>query len=124
MFMLSEGRLLVAGLVAWAVGAGLLRGAGHLLLPPALVPAAVLLAITVIAFAALAHFLFRHIPPATRGSGALALILPTLVLDGFSAVFFPQVFPNLPEAVVGVFAGWMMLSCAGVAIGTLLHSSR
>ena len=124
MFMLVERRLLCAGVAASAVGAGILRALGHLLLPRTAATAALLLAFTVIACTALAQFLFRDIPADTRASTALVIILPTLVLDGFSAVFFPQVFPNIPADAVGVFAGWMMACCAGVALGTFPRPAR
>ena len=123
MFILRQ-RPLLAGFAAWAVGAGLLRGLGHLVMPRTAAPAALLLAVTVVAFAAVAHFVFRDIPAATRASTALLFMQPTLVLDGFSAVFFTQVFPNIPPEAAGVFAGWMMASCAGVALGTFAYPAQ
>jgi hypothetical protein len=48
------------------------------------------------------------------------LILPTLLLDPWSALLFPRVFPHLPTCVAGAFGGWMLVSCAGVLAGALL----
>ena len=48
---------------------------------------------------------------------ALALLLPTLLLDPFSSAFFTRVFPNMPADNAGVFGGWMLISCAGGLLG-------
>jgi len=52
--------------------------------------------------------------------GALSIALPTLVLDPFSASFFPLVFPNMAPGVAGVFGGWMLWCCAGALIGVTI----
>jgi hypothetical protein len=49
--------------------------------------------------------------------GALAVALPTLLLDPFSSAFFPVVFPNTAPEVAGVFGGWMLWCCAGAFVG-------
>jgi hypothetical protein len=46
------------------------------------------------------------------------------VLDPFSSVFFPFVFPNMSPAVAGVFGGWMLWCCAGALIGAMVQSRR
>ena len=53
-------------------------------------------------------------------SGAVALLLPTLLLDPFSSAFFPVVFPNMAREVAGVFGGWMLCCCAGALAGAAL----
>jgi hypothetical protein len=53
--------------------------------------------------------------------GALAIALPTLLLDPFSSAFFPFVFPNMAPEVAGVFGGWMLWCCAGGLVGATIH---
>ena len=55
----------------------------------------------------------RPLGRATASLAVIALLLPTLSLDAFSAAFFPAVFPNLPASGAGVFGGWMLICCAG-----------
>jgi hypothetical protein len=70
------------------------------------------------------------IPGICRGMGlereswfkaTAALILPTLLLDPFSCVFFAKVFPNVDPAAVGVFGGWMLICCGGAVAGVWLR---
>jgi hypothetical protein len=49
-----------------------------------------------------------------------ALILPTLLLDPFSCVFFAFAFPNVHPAAAGVFGGWMLICCGGGVAGVWL----
>jgi hypothetical protein len=60
---------------------------------------------------------WRRVPPAERPSAVTALILPTLILDPFSALFYSRVFPNLDPASAGAFGGWMLACCAGAVLG-------
>jgi hypothetical protein len=57
-------------------------------------------------------------------TGAVSLLLPTLLLDPFSSAFFPVVFPNMSPQVAGVFAGWMLWCCAGALVGVSFHSGK
>ena len=41
------------------------------------------------------------------------LMLPTLLLDPLSCVFFADVFPNVDPAAAGEFGGWMLTCCGG-----------
>jgi len=45
------------------------------------------------------------------------LILPTAILDPFSCLFFPRVFPNVDPAAAGIFGGWMLICCGGAIAG-------
>jgi len=54
---------------------------------------------------------------------AIAVLIPTLVLDPFASAFFPQVFPNLSPDAGGLFGGWMLICCAGGLIGVTIRSS-
>jgi hypothetical protein len=57
-------------------------------------------------------------------AGAVAIALPTLLLDPFSTIFFPVVFPNMAPEMAGVFGGWMLWCCAGALVGGVLQRSR
>jgi hypothetical protein len=57
-------------------------------------------------------------------AAAVALLLPTLLLDPFSSAFFPLVFPNIPREAAGVFGGWMLWCCATGLAGVTLTRSR
>lgn len=54
-------------------------------------------------------------------SGAMAVVLPTLLLDPVSCVFFPVVFPNIQPSAVGLFGGWILWCCAGAFVGVALR---
>jgi hypothetical protein len=118
--MFIKPRLLTAGLVLWLVGTAALRFAGHRLLPPGHPIVAIVL---LVAGAAGSAWLVRHLCASAQLSredwlaGAVAIVLPTLCLDAFSATFFPAVFPNIAPAAAGFFGGWMLACCAGGLIG-------
>src|SRR5258706_748031 len=96
-------RLFLYGLVIWAAATLLLRIAGQYILRPG--DTGGTLVLFAISFPAMA-FVARRL--CTGPAGAIALALPTLLLDPFSSAFFPVVFPNLSPEVAGVF-GWLML---------------
>ena len=52
------------------------------------------------------------------------LMLPTLLLDAFSCAFFTTVYPNVNPAAAGAFGGWMLIFCAGAAVGAWAHQWR
>jgi hypothetical protein len=55
--------------------------------------------------------------PRERWPAAVTLfILPTLVLDAFTAAFFPAVFPNLSPAAAPTFGALMLISAAGAVV--------
>jgi hypothetical protein len=56
--------------------------------------------------------------------GAFSVALPTLLLDPFSSVFFPVVFPNMRPEVAGVFGGWILWCCAGAFVGASIHQRK
>ena len=112
-------RLFLYGLVIWAAATLALRFAGQYILRPGdTVGTLLLFAISFPAMALLSRRLCEG--PA----GAVALALPTLLLDPFSSVFFPVVFPNMSPQVAGVFGGWMLWCCAGALIGATRSVSR
>jgi hypothetical protein len=65
-----------------------------------------------------------HLPREQFLAGAVCVALPTLLLDPFSCVFFPALFPNMSPLVAGVFGGWLLWCCAGAVLGALIPQWR
>ena len=118
-------RLCLTGFVIWFGATLVLRFAGQYLLHPGRTP--------VLLFAAsfpLMAWIVRGICkdsrlPADRWpAGAMSVALPTLLLDPFSSVFFPVVFPNIAPQMAGVFGGWMLWCCAGAFAGVAMGRAQ
>jgi Family of unknown function (DUF5367) len=116
--------LALVGLAFWLIGTIVLRlGGQYLLHAGAGVRTVVLLVVSFVLFAAVARLLCRlfALPQDQWLAGAVSLVMPTLVLDPFSAAFFSAVFPNIPSAAAGVFGGWMLACCAGAFAGVMVR---
>jgi hypothetical protein len=119
-------RYLFRGFVLWLVGTVVLRVVPAGWIPPDRTGSAVIVVVAfyvasfVLMFFALGRPIVRALPPADARLALLALILPTLTLDAFSAAFFASAFPNLPGTAAGVFGGWMLVCCAGCAAAAFL----
>jgi hypothetical protein len=117
-------RLLLYGLVIWVAATVTLRMTGqHFLRPGDWRGALSLFAISFPLMAWLVRRLCRgvQLPPEQWPAGAIAVALPTLLLDPFSSAFFPVVFPNMVPEVAGVFGGWMLWCCAGALVGVTIR---
>src|SRR5262249_12964375 len=115
-------RLLGTGAIIWVVATAYLRLDGERLLHPRRWPATLFLfVVSFVAMALLARRLCQRaqLPRNEWVGGAVALALPTLLLDPFSSAFFPQTFPNIAPEMAGVFGGWMLVCCAGALVGVL-----
>ena len=113
-------RLLRTGFIIWLGATLALRLAGqHLLRPGDWKGTLILFAVTFPLMAWLVRRLCAGagLPQGEWVSGAVSLLLPTLLLDPFSSAFFPIVFPNMSPQVAGVFGGWMLCCCAGALVG-------
>jgi hypothetical protein len=114
-------RFVRTGLALWAVGTIALRLGGQFLLHPVAGPRTlVLFAASFVVFALVARRLCRPLPDDRRLAAGVSLVMPTLLLDPFSAAFFPVVFPNIPAGAAGVFGGWMLACCAGALTGVII----
>jgi len=113
------GRIALAGLLLWIAGTVLIRVAGDGLLSgdPARIVA--LYAISFVAMALIVPRICRRFAPKDHSAieAATVLILPTLLLDPFSCVFFTRVFPNITPVAAGAFGGWMLICCGGAVAG-------
>jgi hypothetical protein len=120
-------RLVRIGFVIWLGATLALRfGGQHLLRPGDWTGTLVLFAVTFPLMAWLVRRLCARagLPQAEWVSGAISLLLPTLLLDPFSSAFFPIVFPNMSPQMAGVFGGWMLWCCAGALVGVSFHSGE
>jgi len=117
-------RPFLCGLAIWIVGTLALRLFGQrLLLPGHWTRTLLLFAISFPAMAWVARRLCRRfqLPRDQWPAGAIAIALPTLLLDPFSSAFFPAVFPNIAPEAAGLFGGWMLLCCAGGLAGSVVR---
>jgi Family of unknown function (DUF5367) len=114
-------RLLLVGFLVWLIGTALIRWAlPRLPAPEQTLPILALYAASFGAvFVVVRRGLTRSLEPSAARGAAIALLLPTLILDAFASAFFSTVYPNLPADVAGVFAGWMMMCCAGGLVAVL-----
>jgi hypothetical protein len=119
-------RCFLTGFVIWLVATIVLRFAGQYILhPTSLVAIAVLLLASFPLMALVARRVCSDagIPREDWPAAGIFLVMPTLVLDTFSTVFFPVVFPNIAPQAAGLFGGWMLCCCAGALVG-VINGSR
>jgi hypothetical protein len=117
-------RALLLGIVLWLVGTVGIRLGGQALLSPDH-PAH-----TLLVYAVSFVLMFFLIPRVCRRfeaekdarlRAAALLILPTLILDPFSCLYFAHAFPNINPASAGAFGGWMLICCAGALVGVWIR---
>jgi hypothetical protein len=113
-------RALWFGLALWIAGTVGIRVSGGTILRPHDVGRTILLyAASFAVMALIAPRIFRRLRLARESwpAAATMLILPTLLLDPFSCLFFGTVFPRADPAAAGVFGGWMLICGGGAVIG-------
>ena len=119
--------LFLYGLTIWGAATLALRLAGqHILHPGDWGGTIVLFAFSFPLMAWLIRRLCHRsgLPPEQWLAGAVSVALPTLLLDPFSSVFFPIVFPNMAPQVAGTFGGWMLWCCAGALVGVAVRAGK
>ena len=113
-------RILRIGVLLWLVGTVAIRLAGQRLLHSGRPYATLILyLISFLLMALLAPRIFRRVGVQKDSwpAAATLLMLPTLLLDPFSCIFFTTIFSNVEPGAAGVFGGWMLICCAGVVVG-------
>ena len=120
-------RLFLCGLGIWLVATVALRVAGQRLLHPGNWKGTLIL--FAVSFPLMSWVVRRlcsrfQLPREEWLGGALAVALPTLLLDPFTSAFFPVVFPNMAPEVAGVFGGWMLWCCAGAFVGVSVRRAK
>jgi uncharacterized protein DUF5367 len=104
-------RVATTGFVIWLMATIALRLGGQWLLNPASGAAiASLLAISGPVMFVLPRWVFGGLAldRDRYASAAIALVAPGMILDTISAIWFPQVFPNMRPDAAGLFGGWLL----------------
>ena len=113
-------RIFIVGIVIWLAASIVLRLAGQYLLHP---DNPIAIALLLVASFPLMAWIARRIcadakmPREQWPAAAIFLVLPSLVLDTFSAAFFATVYPNISPAAAGLFGGWILCCCGGALLG-------
>ena len=113
-------RALKFGGLLWAAGTIAIRLAGqHLLRPHRVLPTTLLYLISFMLMAWIVPRICQRLQLERElwFKATTLLILPTVILDPFSCLFFPRVFPNVDLAAAGIFGGWMLICCGGAIAG-------
>jgi hypothetical protein len=112
-------RPLLAGAALWLIGTLVFRFGGPATLHPptaARTIPAYLVNFFLAGLAVRVAFPWLGLPRERWPAAVTLFILPTLVLDAFTAAFFPAVFPNLSPAAAPTFGGLMLISAAGAVV--------
>lgn len=118
-------RAFVTGILIWFAGTATIRLWGqHLLRPGDSTRTLLLYLLSFAAMLVLIPLLCRWLGLGKNSwlRATALLILPTLILDPFSCLFFSTLFPNINPAAAGTFGGWMLICCGGGVVGALLKS--
>ena len=112
-------RMVIIGFIIWAAATIALRLGGQYVFGR--VPVLLLLLITIPVMAFLAVVLLRRVTTTEqRALGAIALIVPGMLLDPISAIWFPLVFPNIRPDAAGAFGGWLLVCNVVVLLTAVL----
>jgi hypothetical protein len=117
-------RVALLGLVIWIAGTVAIRLIGqHLLQPRHAAFTIALYAASFVAMVILVRWIFGllRLPRESWPLAATILIAPTLILDPFSCLFFPTLFPNIDPSAAGLFGGCMLICCGGGVAGSWLR---
>ena len=112
------------GIALWIAGTIGIRFSGHRLLrPDHTVQTLLLYGASFVIMAVLIPRICRRLGLAndSRFRAATLLMLPTLMLDPFSCLYFARIFPNLDPGSAGAFGGWMLILCAGAVVGVWIR---
>jgi uncharacterized protein DUF5367 len=113
-------RIALLGIGIYVAGTVAIRLIGEKLLQPGAVAETLsLYAVSFILTAFLVRLICRRLVASKEdwAEATTLLVLPTLILDPFSCLFFSSAFPNLDPAAAGLFGGWMLICCGGGVTG-------
>jgi hypothetical protein len=105
-------RIVILGVSIWLIATLALRFWGQHLFNPSSIPSiAILLVGSAPLMFLLPRWIFRRqaVPPADRALAAIALVAPGMMLDTFSTIWFPLVFPNIRPDAGALFGGWLLM---------------
>ena len=110
-------RIILTGFMIWLLATVALRFWGQYLFHSGSTRSiAILLACSVPLMIVLPRWIFRHRTPETRAVAAIALVAPGMLLDTFTTIWFPVVFPNISAGAAALFGGWLLLCNVTVLI--------
>ena len=118
-------RVLIFGLLIWIAGTAGIRLIGEVLLrPDDIARTLALYGVSFVAMMIVVRLICAWMGLERRSwvRAASLLVLPTLVLDSLSCLFFSSVFPNVEPSAAGIFGGWMLICCGGGIAGALLET--
>jgi hypothetical protein len=117
-------RVVLTGFTIWLLASLVLRLWGqHLFNPSSALAVALLLVCSAPLMLWLPRQILRGVPPHARALAAIALVAPGMLLDTFSTIWFPQVFPNIRPDAGALFGGWLLLCNVLVLIGAATFST-
>ncbi len=110
--------IIVYGFAIWLGATIALRvGGQHVFNPDSMLSIAILFvcSVPIMAWVPRAIFQGRGVAPENWARGAIALVVPGMLLDTFSTIFFSSVFPNIRHDAAALFAAWLLL-CNATAL--------
>jgi hypothetical protein len=111
-------RVVLTGFTIWLLASIALRFWGqHLFNPSSTLSVALLLICSAPLMLWLPRQILRRVTPHARALVAIALVAPGMLLDTFSTIWFPLVFPNIRPDAGALFGGWLLLCNVLVLIG-------
>lgn len=99
------------GCLVWLVGTLVFRLGGQFFFRPENPLLLILLfvaTVPLIAGVVYPVYNWKKLSSAERPLAAICAALPSLMLDVFSVLWFPSVFPNLPATASASFAAWLL----------------
>lgn len=103
-------RIIILGLAIWLLATLALRLWGQYIFNPSdMLSVLCLLLASSLLMIWLPRQIFRSRAPDTRAIAAIALVAPGMLLDTFSTIWFPVVFPNIRPDAAALFGGWLLL---------------
>ena len=115
-------RAMGLGFVLWLMDAAIFRFAGQMFFLPGIVPPIALSGV-VIVIGVVLTFLGVKLMGVARGDegeAAVALAFPSLLLNAVLTHEFAMIFPNLDEALDGVYGGLAMIYAASMVFTGLM----
>jgi hypothetical protein len=112
------------GFLIW-LGAtvGLRLGGQYVLRDTSTRTAVLLLVVSLPLMVLVAWLVLRNMPD--KLLAAIALVVPGMLLDAVSAIWFSRVFPNIREDAAGLFGGWLLFCNMVVLVtGVALQARR
>jgi hypothetical protein len=118
-------RVVITGFAIWLLASVALRLCGqYIFRPDSAVSVALLLGCSAPLMLWLPRRILQSTRPGARALAAIALVAPGMLLDTFSTIWFPRVFPNIPAEAAPLFGGWLLLCNVLVLVSAALFDAR